>query len=68
MTAMRSDGVRDADFTPKSYALRSRLWIKSPPDAINSTSVTTIPRNQSDFQKVKFFIPIPNFYIFILMG
>ena len=68
MTAMRSEGARDADLTPRSYALRSRLWIRSPPDAMNSTSVTTNPRNQSDFQKDKFFIPIPIFYIFILMG
>src|SRR5258705_3908288 len=42
--------------------------MRSPPDATSKTSVTTNPRNQSDFQKVKFFIPVPNFYIFILVG
>src|SRR3954464_11820002 len=68
MIAIRSDGVLVAERTPTSYALRSRLWIRSPPDAISKTTATTNPRNQSDFQNVKFFIPVPSFYIFILMG
>src|SRR5690349_20517624 len=51
MTAMRSLGERLEARTPKSYALRSRLLIRSAPENKTTTSATITPRNQSDLQK-----------------